>query len=90
VADLSKLVNELSQLTVLEAAELAKILEEKWSVNATGLAAQEYISEADVATFEGWVRNIQGFDPSALTPAELAQWRAIFDEINKSPTPRLD
>lgn len=89
MADLSKLVNELSQLTVLEAAELAKILEEKWSVNATGLAAQEYISEADVATFEGWVRNIQGFDPSALTPAELAQWRAIFDEINKSPTPKV-
>ena len=30
MADLSNLVNELSNLTVLEAAELAKMLEEKW------------------------------------------------------------
>src|ERR1700752_1185695 len=30
MADLSKLVNELSGLTVLEAAELAKLLEDKW------------------------------------------------------------
>jgi hypothetical protein len=89
VADLSKLVNELSQLTVLETTELTKMLEEKWSVNATGLAVQEYISEADAATFEGWLRNVQGFDPSALTSDELAQWRAIFDEINKSPTPKV-
>src|ERR1700752_2780388 len=34
MADLSKLVNELSNLTVLEAAELAKMLEEKWGVSA--------------------------------------------------------
>src|SRR6516162_8614311 len=34
MADLSKLVDELSGLTVLEAAELAKLLEEKWGVSA--------------------------------------------------------
>ena len=34
MADLSNLVNELSNLTVLEAAELAKMLEEKWGVSA--------------------------------------------------------
>src|ERR1700688_1618499 len=34
MADLSKLVTELSGLTVLEAAELAKMLEEKWGVSA--------------------------------------------------------
>jgi large subunit ribosomal protein L7/L12 len=34
MADLEKLVNELSQLTVLEAAELVKQLEEKWGVSA--------------------------------------------------------
>jgi len=72
VADLSKLVNELSELTVLEAAELTKILEEKWGVNATSSAMQAFISEGDVATFEGWLRDIQGFDPSASTPEELA------------------
>src|ERR1044071_8687148 len=32
--DLSKIVDELSSLTVLEAAELAKLLEEKWGVSA--------------------------------------------------------
>jgi len=34
MADLAKLVEELSNLTVLEAAELAKLLEEKWGVSA--------------------------------------------------------
>ena len=34
MTDLSKLVNDLSSLTVLEAAELAKMLEEKWGVSA--------------------------------------------------------
>jgi large subunit ribosomal protein L7/L12 len=39
VADLSKLVDELSNLTVLEAAELAKMLEEKWGVSAAAAVA---------------------------------------------------
>ena len=34
MADLEKLVDELSNLTVLEAADLAKLLEEKWGVSA--------------------------------------------------------
>ena len=34
MADLSKIVDELSGLTVLEAAELSKLLEEKWGVSA--------------------------------------------------------
>ena len=34
MADLQKLVDELSSLTVLEAAELSKLLEEKWGVSA--------------------------------------------------------
>ena len=34
MADLSKIVDELSSLTVLEAAELSKMLEEKWGVSA--------------------------------------------------------
>jgi len=34
MADLQKLVDELSTLTVLEAAELSKLLEEKWGVSA--------------------------------------------------------
>ena len=39
MADLSKLVNELSSLTVLEAAELAKLLEDKWGVSAAAAVA---------------------------------------------------
>ena len=39
MADLAKLVDELSGLTVLEAAELSKLLEEKWGVSAAAPAA---------------------------------------------------
>ena len=39
MADLSKIVEELSALTVLEAAELAKLLEEKWGVSAAAAVA---------------------------------------------------
>ena len=39
MADLNKLVDELSSLTVLEATELAKLLEEKWGVSAAAAVA---------------------------------------------------
>jgi large subunit ribosomal protein L7/L12 len=39
MAELSKLVDELSALTVLEAAELSKMLEEKWGVSAAAPVA---------------------------------------------------
>jgi large subunit ribosomal protein L7/L12 len=39
MADLTKLVDELSSLTVLEAAELSKMLEEKWGVSAAAPVA---------------------------------------------------
>lgn len=39
MADLQKLVDELSSLTVLEAADLSKLLEEKWGVSAAAPAA---------------------------------------------------
>ena|SRR5205085_7312261 len=39
MADLSKIVDELSGLTVLEAADLAKMLEEKWGVSAAAAVA---------------------------------------------------
>ncbi len=46
MADLQKLVDELSSLTVLEAAELSKLLEEKWGVSA---AAPVAVAAAPVA-----------------------------------------
>src|SRR5213592_2181945 len=39
MADLSKLADDLSSLTVLEAADLAKMLEEKWGVSAAAAVA---------------------------------------------------
>jgi large subunit ribosomal protein L7/L12 len=39
MADLQKLVDDLSKLTVLEAADLAKLLEEKWGVSAAAAVA---------------------------------------------------
>ena len=39
MADLQKIVDELSKLTVLEAADLAKLLEEKWGVSAAAAVA---------------------------------------------------
>jgi large subunit ribosomal protein L7/L12 len=39
MADLSKIVDELSSLTVIEAAELSKLLEEKWGVSAAAPVA---------------------------------------------------
>ena len=39
MADLSKLVDDLSSLTVMEAAELSKLLEEKWGVSAAAPVA---------------------------------------------------
>ena len=65
MADLNKIVDDLSSLTVLEAAELSKLLEEKWGVSAAapvavaaapgaggGEAAAEEKSEFDVVLSE--------------------------------------
>jgi large subunit ribosomal protein L7/L12 len=53
MADLSKIVNDLSSLTVLEAAELSKMLEEKWGVSAAApVAAAAAAGPAAVAAEE--------------------------------------
>ena len=65
MADLNKIVDDLSSLTVLEAAELSKLLEEKWGVSAAapvavaaapgaggGEAAAEEKTEFDVVLAE--------------------------------------
>jgi large subunit ribosomal protein L7/L12 len=47
MADLNKIIDELSKLTVVEAAELSKQLEEKWGVSAvTAIAAAPTVGEA--------------------------------------------
>ena len=52
MADLSKIVSELSGLTVLEAAELAKMLEEKWGVSAAAAVSVATAPGAAAAVVE--------------------------------------
>ena len=52
MADLTKLVDELSSLTVLEAADLAKMLEEKWGVSAAAAVAVAAAPAAAAAAAE--------------------------------------
>jgi large subunit ribosomal protein L7/L12 len=49
MADLTKLVDDLSSLTVIEAAELAKMLEEKWGVSAAAPVAAAAAGPAQAA-----------------------------------------
>lgn len=49
MADLNKLVEELSALTVLEAAQLTKLLEEKWGVSAAAPVAVAAVAAAPAA-----------------------------------------
>ncbi len=67
MTDLNKIVDELSALTILEAAELSKMLEEKWGVSAAapvavaaagGAAAAEEKTEFDVILVEGGANKI--------------------------------
>ena len=52
MADLAKIVEDLSKLTVLEAAELSKMLEEKWGVSAAAPAAAAAAGPAAAAVEE--------------------------------------
>ena len=49
MADLNKMVDELSTLTVMEAAELSKLLEEKWGVSAAAPVAAAAAPAAEAA-----------------------------------------
>ena len=49
MADLNKMVDELSTLTVMEAAELSKLLEEKWGVTAAAPVAAAAAPAAEAA-----------------------------------------
>jgi large subunit ribosomal protein L7/L12 len=52
MADLSKIVNDLSSLTVLQAAELSKMLEEKWGVSAAAPVAAAAVGAVAAAPVE--------------------------------------
>ena len=69
MADLSRLVDDLSSLTVIEAAELAKMLEEKWGVSAAAPVA--------VAAAGG------GAAAAAEAPAEKTEFDVILAAIGE-------
>ena len=52
MTDLSKIVEDLSKLTVLEAADLAKMLEEKWGVSAAAAVAVAAVAGPAAAAVE--------------------------------------
>jgi large subunit ribosomal protein L7/L12 len=52
MADLEQIVNQLSDLTVIEAAELSKLLEEKWGVSAAAPVAAAAAAPAGEAAEE--------------------------------------
>ncbi len=70
MADLDNLVAELSKLTVLEAADLVKKLEEKWGVSAAAPVA---------------VAAAAGGAPAAAAAAEPVEEKTEFDVVLKDP-----
>lgn len=73
MADLNKLVEELSTLTVLEASELVKMLEEKWGVSAAAPVA---------------VAAMGGAGAAATAPAEAVEEKTEFDVVIKDAGPK--
>jgi Ribosomal protein L7/L12 dimerisation domain len=76
VADLSKLMNELSNLTVLEAAELAKVLKEKWGVQRDPRIDQTD-EDADIKLIQELI----------FQPREIVLQRFNKEETEKGKTP---
>ena len=97
MADIAKLVDQLSELTVLEAADLAKALEEKWGVSAAaavaaapaaaaaaGPAAEEK-TEFDVILTGDGGKKIQVIkEVRAITGLGLAEAKALVEGAPKA------
>jgi large subunit ribosomal protein L7/L12 len=96
MTDLSKIVDELSKLTVLEAAELSKLLEEKWGVSAAapvammaaggGAAAPvEEKTEFDVVLMEAGANKINVIkEVRAITALGLKEAKDLVEAAPKA------
>ncbi len=97
MADLAKLVDELSALTVMEAADLSKMLEEKWGVSAAaavavaaggvaaGAAAAEEKDEFDVILAEAGANKINVIkEIRAITQLGLKEAKDLVDGAPKT------
>ncbi|PNU04131.1 50S ribosomal protein L7/L12 [Novosphingobium guangzhouense] len=97
MADIAKLVEELSQLTVLEAADLAKALEEAWGVSAAaavavaapaaggdaGAAAEEKTEFDVILTGDGGKKINVIKEVRAITGLGLAEAKALVEGAPK-------
>ena len=78
MADLNKIVEDLSSLTVIEAAELSKLLEEKWGVSA---AAPVAVAAAPAAGGEAAAEEKSEFDVVlAEAGSNGNEWRYLYPE----------
>ena len=77
MTDLNKLIDELSQLTILEAADLAKALEEKWGVSAAAPVAVAAAGGAAGAAEEKTEFDVVLTDAGANKIAVIKEVRAI-------------
>ena len=97
MADLAKLVDELSALTVMEAADLSKMLEEKWGVSAAaavavaaggaagGAAAAEEKDEFDIVLVEAGANKINVIkEIRAITQLALKEAKDLVDGAPKT------
>lgn len=96
MADLAKLVDELSALTVMEAADLSKMLEEKWGVSAAAAvavaaggaaagAAAEEKDEFDVVLVEAGANKINVIkEIRAITQLGLKEAKDLVDGAPKT------
>ncbi|MBO5284295.1 MAG: 50S ribosomal protein L7/L12 [Alphaproteobacteria bacterium] len=96
MADLAKLVDELSALTVMEAADLSKMLEEKWGVSAAAAvavaaggaaagAAEEEKTEFDVILAEAGANKINVIkEIRAITSLGLKEAKDLVDGAPKT------
>jgi large subunit ribosomal protein L7/L12 len=87
MADIAKLVDQLSELTVLEAADLAKALEEKWGVSAAAAVAAapaEEKTEFDVIlTGDGGKKINVIKEVRAITGLGLGEAKALVEGAPK-------
>lgn len=97
MADLANLVDELSALTVMEAADLSKMLEEKWGVSAAaavavaaggaagGAAAAEEKDEFDIVLVEAGANKINVIkEIRAITQLGLKEAKDLVDGAPKT------
>lgn len=95
MADLAKLVEELSALTVMEAADLSKMLEEKWGVSAAAAvaapaaggaaAAAEEKTEFDVVLVEAGANKINVIkEIRTITSLGLKEAKDLVDGAPKT------